>query len=294
MAPILSNSQPIYHTRSNSFPSRPHPLILEISEHLNGLRSSEATSTSSSSISQQLHGLQDLHDCVDKLLQLLLTKKLFSQEQHKIFFDEVFDGSLKLLDLSSIVKDALFQTKESIHEFQSAIRRKRRGEIAISEIRKLIASRKIVIKTVKKISKSLKGLESKYKSDKDDEVSSMIRLLREVREGTLVVFESLLSLISGSKPPSKSSSRNWGLLSKLVDNKRLSCEEEPNVNEFAMMDAALHSVIGCKIEETIKIENLQSMFINLELCVQDLEGGLECLFRCLIKERVSILNIFSH
>lgn len=84
------------------------------------------------------------------------------------------------------------------------------------------------------------GLESKYNSGKDDEVLPMINLLREVREGTLIVLESLFCLISGSKAPSKSSSRHWHLLSKLVDNKELACEEEANANKFAMIDAALH------------------------------------------------------
>lgn len=90
------------------------PLVLsssEVSVHVSRLRSSEATSTSSSSISQQLHCLQDLHDCVCKLLQLPLTHQIFTQEQHKIFVDEVLDESLKLLDLCSIVNDAFFQTK---------------------------------------------------------------------------------------------------------------------------------------------------------------------------------------
>ncbi|CAL2262136.1 unnamed protein product [Prunus armeniaca] len=49
------------HTRSNSFTSRPHPIVQEVDEHLCRLRSSEATSTSSSSISHKLSGLQDLH-----------------------------------------------------------------------------------------------------------------------------------------------------------------------------------------------------------------------------------------
>ncbi|BFG36765.1 hypothetical protein CerSpe_230390 [Prunus speciosa] len=45
------------HTRSNSFTSRPHPIVQEVDEHLCRLRSSEATSTSSSSISHELSGL---------------------------------------------------------------------------------------------------------------------------------------------------------------------------------------------------------------------------------------------
>ncbi|BFG42422.1 hypothetical protein CerSpe_286960 [Prunus speciosa] len=71
------------HTRSNSFNSRPHPIVQEVHEHLCRLRSSEATSTSSSSISHELSGLQDLHGSVDRLLQLPLTQQALAQEQNE-------------------------------------------------------------------------------------------------------------------------------------------------------------------------------------------------------------------
>ena len=64
-----------YHVRSNSLPSRPHPVIPEFDEQLCRLRAFEATSSSAStSISNKLNGLQDLLDCVDRLLLLPLNK----------------------------------------------------------------------------------------------------------------------------------------------------------------------------------------------------------------------------
>ncbi|XP_031285656.1 uncharacterized protein LOC116144336 [Pistacia vera] len=96
-----------YHTRSNSFPSRPHPLTSEVDQHLRRLRASQSTSTSSSSISHQINGLQDLHDCVDKLPQL-------SHVQQKDLVDELLNGSLRLLDICGIARDSLLQTKEAI------------------------------------------------------------------------------------------------------------------------------------------------------------------------------------
>ena len=50
-----------YHARSISLPSRPHPLIPQIDEHLCGLRTSEATS-SSSSMTQKLRSLENLYE----------------------------------------------------------------------------------------------------------------------------------------------------------------------------------------------------------------------------------------
>ncbi|KAL6217954.1 hypothetical protein ACLB2K_011171 [Fragaria x ananassa] len=107
-----------YHTRSNSFPSRPHPIIQEVDEHLCRLRSSEATSTSSSLISDKLHGQQDLLDCVDRLLQLQGTQQALAQEQQQKWANELLKGSLRLLDICSTAKDAMSETKECIQELQ--------------------------------------------------------------------------------------------------------------------------------------------------------------------------------
>src|SRR3954464_156466 len=101
-----------YHVRSNSLPSAPHPIISQFEDNLCRLRSSsEASSTSSSSITHQLNSLQDLHDCVDQLLLLPSTQQAS--------FDGLVDGSLRLLDVCNIIKEALSQTKESVQEIQS-------------------------------------------------------------------------------------------------------------------------------------------------------------------------------
>ncbi|MBA0702551.1 hypothetical protein Goari_020541 [Gossypium aridum] len=38
---------------------------------------------------------------------------------------------------------------------------------------------------------------------------------------------------------------------------------------------------------------MQNQLKDLELFIQDLEDGLECHFRCMIKARVSLLNILT-
>ncbi|XP_062021140.1 uncharacterized protein LOC133737634 [Rosa rugosa] len=276
-----------YHTRSNSFPSRPHPLFQEVDEHLCRLRSSEATSTSSSSIRKKLNGLQDMLDCVDMLLQLQGTQQVLAQEQQQKWANELLDGSLWLLDICSTAKDAISQTKESIQDLQSIIRRKRGGETGLtSEVRKYLSSRKMVKKSIHKAMGNLKGMENKStfsSASKDQETIAIVSKLRDVKAITLRVFESVLSFISG--PKSKPSS--WSFVSKIVQSKRIACDEEANVNEFAEVDAAL-------MKSLKSAENAQNQLNDLESCIQDQEEGLECLFRQLIKTRVSLLNILSH
>ncbi|CAL2279816.1 unnamed protein product [Prunus armeniaca] len=153
----------------------------------------------------------------------------------------------------------------------------------------------MVKKAIQKAMKNLKGTEtgSTFSSlNKDDETFSVSRL-REVEAITLAVFESLLSFISGPKSqPSK-----WSVVKMMQPNK-LSCEEATETNEFAEVDAALNSLIGhttskpdLKSADNINVHN---QLDTLESCIQDQEEGVECLFRQLIKTRVSRLNILKH
>ncbi|KAM1243660.1 hypothetical protein ACFX2G_035890 [Malus domestica] len=274
-----------FHTRSNSFPSRPHPIAQQVGELLCRLRSSEATSTSSSSISHKLNGLQDLQDCVDRLLQLPLNRQALAQEQNEKYTNELLDGSIRLLDVCAIAKDAVLQTKECILDLQSIIRRTRGGESGTltSEVNKYLSSRKILNRAIQKALKNLKGIKNRStlsSLNKDQETIDIVIKLRDVETVTIMVLESVLSFICG--PKSKPSS--WSLVSKMMHLKKVACNEETEVNEFAEVDATL---------KTSKFHP-QNQLENLESCIQDHEERLEGLFRQLIKTRVSFLNILNH
>ncbi|CAN1770864.1 hypothetical protein LINPERHAP1_LOCUS11726 [Linum perenne] len=248
-----------FHARSNSFPSRPHPIVSEFDEQLCRLRQSQSASTSSSSISHKLNSLQDVYECVDKLIQLPSTQQAMIHDQN-----ELLDGSLRMLDMCNTAKDALSEMKESVAELQSAIRR-RQGDL-VAETKRYLNSRKIVKKA---ILKALKGMETKK--------STSSNMLRETETVVLEVLEILLSFISQSN--SKSSS--WSLVSKIIASKKN--EVSANTNEFAEVDACLKT--------SKSTEEIQAHLKNLQPCIQDLEEGVESLFRCLIKTRASILNI---
>ncbi|CAN1770838.1 hypothetical protein LINPERHAP1_LOCUS11719 [Linum perenne] len=268
-----------FHARSNSLPSdRQHPLVSELDDQVCRLRQSEAT-TSSSSIYHKLNSLQDLYDCVDQLLQLPLTQQTIVQKS----FSELLDGSLRLLDLCSTAKDALSQIKESVFELQSAIRRRQGGQgDLVAETKRYLNSRKIVKKAIQK---ALKGIENKKSTSSNNvEAISMlsveaISMLREAESIVVEVLESLMSFITQST--SKSSS--WSLVSKLIASKKN--EVSANTNEFAEVDACLKT--------SKSNEEIQALLKNLQPCIQDFEEGVECLFRCLIKTRASILNVHN-
>lgn len=221
MAASPLNVQPSFHARSNSLPSRQHPITSQIDENLNRLRASQSASTSSSSTGHELTCLQDLYDYVDMLLQFPLTQQALAQDQQRKSVEQVLDASLVLLDVCGTAKDALLRTKECTQELQSVLRRRRGGVEGLGdEVRKYLTSKKEVRKAISKAFKNLKHMDNKLMS-KDGETGAVISTLKQVVAATMGVLQSLLSFISGPEASSR-----WSLVSKLMHQKRVRCEEE--------------------------------------------------------------------
>ncbi|GKV34761.1 hypothetical protein SLEP1_g59438 [Rubroshorea leprosula] len=252
----------------------------------------ESINRRESPISHILNGLQDLHDCVDNFLQLPHPQETLAQQKNRKWVDELLDGSLQLLDLCSSAKDFVLQAKESSSAFQSVLCRTQGGEADIAaEVKKCLASRKAVKKAINKALAKLKTMraECTFSPSDDNKTKAIVGMLKQVELVTLSVFESFLSLICGTKDLSKAKSRS--LISKLMNPKRIACEEEKmNSSEFEKVDSAL------KMSKSENVSNMemQSQLRDLESCIKDLEEGLYCLSRHLIKSRVSLLNTLNH
>ncbi|CAL0304243.1 unnamed protein product [Lupinus luteus] len=288
------NTKSNFHARSNSLPSRPHPLILQCSEHLESLKATHETSSSSSMLSHKLGGLQDLHECVEKLVQLPLTHEALLHEPQQNWVDELLDGSLRLLDVCTAAKDSLLHTKECMRELQSIMRRRKGGEEGIIvEAKKFLTSRKVVKKAISKALGNLKAIAKKgnFSSNTKDQLA-LVGLLKDVEVVTLSIFESLLNFICGS---TQSKAGNWSLVSKLIHTKRIGCSQVMEESEFSQVDEALHFFVLNMTSKSSSpnIIDLPSHLEKLESRIQDFEEGLEFMFRCMIKIRVALLNILN-
>ncbi|KAJ6921013.1 hypothetical protein NC651_014557 [Populus alba x Populus x berolinensis] len=271
------------HIRSTSLPSRSHPLNVSVEDQLDRLRSSQPTSTS---VYHKLSGLKVLYECVEDFLQLPSTQQTLSNEQQKEMGEEVLSGSLLLLDMCSATRDVFSSMKECLQELESSLRRRKGGESGFaSEVEAYMMSRKQLDKTIRKCLKNLKSMEKNITSAVD-----AVSLLTEVKEISLEIFQSLLSMVSQTK--ARSSSHGWSVVSKLFQSKRVQCEAE--LNEFEKIDAELLVLKSSKDINSVQVQNTLKGLEALESTIQEAEEELEAVYRKLLKTRVTILNILSH
>ncbi|KAH7851134.1 hypothetical protein Vadar_007700 [Vaccinium darrowii] len=269
-SPIRSKSN--YHARSGSLPSRLHPIVPHVDDHL------------------RLSGLENMYDRLDDLLLLPHTQQAFAQQHHEKWVEVVLEKYLRLLDVCATAKDVTSQTKQDLQGLLSIIRRREANDFS-----GFLNLRKKAKRVIQKSLKDLKIIKTKQviALGKSREI---LDSLNEVEAATIGVFESLLSDISGTKPESRLS--GFSLASKLIHRKTVASKnEETNTNVFKKFNAALHSLNNHttrKSDNTVCIENVPNQLWKMELSIQEIEEGLECLFRRLIKTRVTLLNILNH
>ena len=294
-----------YHVRCISLPSRSHPSTLRLEEELNKLKTweqatSTSTSTSSVLICKGLTGLDELYKCMDDFLNMTSTQQVLSQNQHEKCVEELLDGSVRLLDICGITRDTMLLIKEHVRALQSALRR-RKGDSSIeSNINNYISFKKKMKKDAKKLITALKQMENKWGSSSqllalDHHLSAVIRVLGEVCVMNISIFQSLLMFLT--VPVSKPKATRWSLVSKLMHKGVIACEvKQENVNEIEVVDAALSTLCKYASSEGADAEKVQCAYKkleDLEIGIEDLENGLECVFRRLVKTRASLLNIIS-
>ncbi|XP_047320732.1 uncharacterized protein LOC124924784 [Impatiens glandulifera] len=249
------------HARSISFPSRTYPLLPQLDEQINRLKETGAASTSLSSLGDRLSGLQDLHLSVDDLLDMPHIQHSLTTVQA----DDVLDKYIKVLDACTATKGIFSQAKFDVQEFLSSLRRRKDATDASG---KYLASRK---KDKKAIQMALKDLKNVKISEGNDQLEA-IDLFNGVQSATISVLESSLTYIMGTKARSS-------LISKLIN------KVGTNKNEFDQINEALG---------VMDIESIQRQLEEMELKIQDIEEGLDCLFKHLIKTRVLLLNMLSY
>ncbi|OMO55734.1 hypothetical protein CCACVL1_27051 [Corchorus capsularis] len=287
--------------RSISLPSRVHPTSVKLETALNHLKAWKTSSASSSGETIQigLIGLADLYNCVQEMVNSPQTKQKLVHYQNGKLVEEALDESITFLDTCGKGRDILFTMKEHVQSLQSALRRKRGDSSIETEVASYISCRKKVRKEVVKCLGDLKKMETKFGSsavlsvsDVDHHLLMVVKVLREASSITIAVFQSLLLFLS--MPSTKTRIGGWSKISKLISTRLMSSGKEERVmNEVGSVDVAVNSIKIGDGMALAEVQMLQRMLKSLDSSIDGLEAGLDCIFKCLVQNRVIFLNIIT-
>ncbi|KAI5660929.1 hypothetical protein M9H77_20252 [Catharanthus roseus] len=120
------------------------------------------------------------------------------------------------------------------------------------------------------------------------------------KDALLIIKESLQNIESSLRRRKKQNSENFALLAIMRDVEAVSLPILQSILAFLISSKQTgnQGQVMEKMEkalETLKGQNTQKIELqSIELVIQELEEGLECLFRRLLKSRVSLLNMLNH
>ncbi|KAF7130715.1 hypothetical protein RHSIM_Rhsim10G0203100 [Rhododendron simsii] len=300
MASSPSSTSLQYQFRSISLPSRFHPHNTRIDVELNILKTwqsslvSSTVPTSGETIRTGLVGLAGLYSCVKELVHSPITQAALVQHRNGVLVEEALEGSIGFLDSCNAARDFLLVMKQNVQDLQSVLRRKGGDSSIDGNITAYKSSQKKVKKESAKCIRALKKMEKQNDLCSifvvNYHLSEVIRVLREVRIVTISVlrfFFLYLSMVDSRPRPS-----GWALIKMLVVTRTKGLK---SLNEIGSVDAALQSLHGC-IRNNDPNSDVQITRRRLEALGDSMEGletGLDCLYRQLVRSRVSLLNILA-
>ncbi|XVE87507.1 hypothetical protein DITRI_Ditri18aG0123400 [Diplodiscus trichospermus] len=287
--------------RSISLPSRLQPNSIE--SELNELKTFGLLSASRTihaggdTICTCFTRLANLYNNIEEILQYPFTQQALRHQQNVKLVEEALDDSVGLLDACGTARDLIMMMKEQVQELQSALRR-RGGDSSIgSNILAYISFRKKLKMNISKSFRVLKRLECNNNGifplvDVDGQQLVAVKALRESNAIAISMFQSLLSFLS--MPEMKPKAGGWSLISKWIPV--MAAERSQKLfNEVGIVDFSLYTLHGqvrrkdAKIDVQTEVRRLET----LSASIKGLEAGLDCLFRCLVRNRVSLLNILT-
>ncbi|XP_047325339.1 uncharacterized protein LOC124929106 [Impatiens glandulifera] len=275
MSSIIGSSSQ-YHIRSISLPS-------QFTEVKSPCLSPETVPLNAEALRNEL--LHLVHS-VNELLQSLGNQQ--DLLRHSTLVENTLEDSVILLDLSSRSHELLMTMRQHVMDIQSAFRRKGRGSNSLENaIYAYIGFRKKARRESLKCLKALEKMERKLNHGLL--ISKETRVLSEVTCLAISVSQRLFLFLAVGLD----STRGWSffLSKKKVYNRRSKNGGDLVMNEIENVDFALDCFCHGRFEDGEG--KLMMRLKSLDDGIQGLEEGINGFFRCLIRRRVSLLNILT-
>ncbi|KAL2348672.1 hypothetical protein Fmac_002672 [Flemingia macrophylla] len=293
-------NQPV---RSISFPTRVHPVSKRIEALLNHLKPHHSQPVISNcleaeTIQSDLVVLAEVYNCMEELFHSPQTQQALLRYHDGKLVEKALCGSVTLLDTCESARDLLLVLKEHMQTLHSAIRR-RKGDSSIeSSISEYDGFKKKAKKTIYKQLGQLKRMQNKDCSfsllDQDQQLTFLARVIREASNITISILRSVLLFLS---MPTTFGTKGSSLISKLKPMVLFSSQKEhKNTNGVADLNSVLCSLLRREKngDSNGELQRALGVLETLSVNIDGLQGGLDCIFRCLVKNRVSFLNMLAH
>ncbi|XP_011041259.1 PREDICTED: uncharacterized protein LOC105137262 [Populus euphratica] len=271
-----------YHNRSISLPCRSHPLISQLKNEIDELKtwSSKLENRTSAWLCDGLSRLKDVQDCLDDILQLPQTQE--SLRRQPTSAEKILEDFLRFVDVYGIFQTLVLSVKDDQRAAQVAIRKKDDSKIAL-----YIKSRKKMAKEMDKLVSTVRCIARCQFPGLDSGLSvadaELVGVIIDVIEVSMLVSVALFNGISLSFKSRKSS---WIGLRLPKKEKKIKIGE--GIQEF--QEIGVESLWGLRKKGYEEVRMVLKRMQDLEECIGDIETSGQRVFRSLINTRVSLLN----
>jgi hypothetical protein len=290
-----------HHIRSISLPCRSHPLISQIKDEINGLKSwSNSTSKSqpltSKNLSNGLTLLKQTHETFQDILQLPQTQE--SLRYHPQWVEKLLEYSLRFVDAYGMFQTSILSLKEEHSSVQIAIRKRDESKLVIylkakkklsKEIEKLVSGIRCVNLNVTQQQQQLHV--SVYSSSPTLlSVSDSVELGRVIEDVMSLTVSVSVALFNGVAMSFASKRFSWV---KMVRKGGSVKKELEGIEEIQKVLNEVENIGNLKKKGDEEVRSVLKRMRDLEENICGIESVSDKVFRALINSRVLLLNTLT-
>ncbi|KAL5073803.1 hypothetical protein RYX36_012787 [Vicia faba] len=284
-----------HHIRSISLPCRSHPLISQIKDEINGLKSwtNSTTKLTSKSLSNGLTLLKQTHETFQDILQLPQTQE--SLRFHTVWVEKLLEYSLRFVDAYGMFQTSILSLKQEHSSVQIAIRKRDESKLVIyfkskkklsKEIEKLVSGIRCVNFGVTQQQLHVPVCSSSTTSLSIADSVELGGVIEDVMRLTVSVSVALFNGVAMSF-----GSRRFSWV-KMV-RKGGSYKECEGIEEIEKQLNETENIGNLKKKGDEEVRSVLNRMRDLEECICGVESVSDKVFRTLINSRVLLLNTLT-
>ncbi|XP_047149462.1 uncharacterized protein LOC124821598 [Vigna umbellata] len=281
-----------HHIRSISLPCRSHPLISEIRDEINGLRSwastSKAQQQSCTTLSRGLTLLKDTHETLQHILNLPQT--LESLRNHPIWLHNLLEDFLRFVDAFGIFQTSVMTLKEEHSSAQMAIRKRDDSKVVAYVKAKNKISREIekIVSVLRRVSLAQHQQHCTQQAPTSLVDAELRHVIADVMSVTVSVSVALFNGMAASFAPRRLS---WAQMVKLSRKGGRVKKDREELRERDVVE--MESLRNLKKKGDEEVRLVLKKMRDLDECISAIENDTEKVLRALINSRVALLNLLT-